>query len=55
MGLFLPWGELHELVSNPEYPYFERKNDGLRGAERFFGHKVMIVRLRPDLSEVGYG
>ena len=36
-------------------PLFWAENDGLRGVERLFGHKGMIVQLRPNLSEVEYG
>ena len=54
MSLFLPWGELHKLMSNPEDLYFELKNVGLRGVERFFGHEGGVAQLRSELSEVRY-
>ena len=55
MSLFLPWGELHELVSNSENPYFELKNERLSGVERLLGNKGVLSGLQPNIIEVRYG
>ena len=52
MSLFLPWSELHELVSNSENPYFELENERLSGVERLLGNEGVISGLQPNLSKL---
>ena len=53
--LVVPLGELHELVSNSEDPYFELENERLSGVERLLGNERVIAGHQPIHSEVRYG
>ena len=53
--LVVPLGELQELLSEAEDPYFELKIGGFRSVERLFGHGGVLAQLQIDFSEVGYG